>query len=83
MDEKMLAMFKEKERQNRFTTYNHIEMVMIEQDHAIFRLNICIVQNIMNNFPVYKEVLPEAFFCSEIFCSFVVVHLTYYNTTDR
>ena len=23
------------------TAYNHIEMVMIEQDHAIFRLNIC------------------------------------------
>ena len=41
MDEKMLAMFKEKEQQNRFTAYNHIEMVMIEQDHAIFRLNIC------------------------------------------
>ena len=38
---KMLAMFKEKEQQNRFTAYNHIEMVMIEQDHAIFRLNIC------------------------------------------
>lgn len=36
MDEKMLAMFKEKEQQNRFTAYNHIEMVMIEQDHAIF-----------------------------------------------
>ena len=41
MDEKMLAMFKEKEQQNRFTAYNHIEMDMIEQDHAIFRLNIC------------------------------------------
>ena len=40
MDEKMLAMFKEKEQQNRFTAYNHIEIVLHEHDQAILRLKI-------------------------------------------
>ena len=40
MDEKMLEAFREKERENLFITYNHIEMVQIEPDHAVFRLNI-------------------------------------------
>lgn len=40
MDEITIEMFKDKERKNLFATYNHIEMVMVEEDHAVFRLNI-------------------------------------------
>ena len=40
MDESTIEMFKDKERKNLFATYNHIEMVMVEEDHAVFRLNI-------------------------------------------
>lgn len=40
MDQRSFEQFREKERNNRFATYNHIEMVLIEEDHAIFRLNI-------------------------------------------
>lgn len=40
MEQKVLDKFREKEQANRFVTYNHIEMVLIEEDHAIFRLNI-------------------------------------------
>ena len=40
MDEITIEMFKDKERKNLFATYNHIEMVMGEEDHAVFRLNI-------------------------------------------
>ena len=39
MDEITIEMFKDKERKNLFATYNHIEMVMVEEDHAVFRLN--------------------------------------------
>ena len=31
---------RETERMNQFAVYNHIEMVEVEPDHAIFRLNI-------------------------------------------
>lgn len=42
MDEKVLfAYLKEKEAANRFTAYNHIELVLAEPDHVIFRLDIC------------------------------------------
>ena len=40
MDQKTLELFKEKERENRFVVYNHIEMVLMEEDHAVFRLTI-------------------------------------------
>ena len=40
MGEITIEMFKDKERKNLFATYNHIEMVMVEEDHAVFRLNI-------------------------------------------
>ena len=40
MDESTIDMFKDKERKNLLATYNHIEMVMVEEDHAVFRLNI-------------------------------------------
>ena len=40
MDEITIEMFKDKERKNLFATYNQIEMVMVEEDHAVFRLNI-------------------------------------------
>lgn len=40
MEQTVLDQFKKKEQANRFVTYNHIEMVLIEEDHAIFRLNI-------------------------------------------
>lgn len=40
MEQTILDQFKKKEQANRFVTYNHIEMVLIEEDHAIFRLNI-------------------------------------------
>ena len=40
MDEAIMKMLKEKEQKNLFVTYNHIELVMVEDDHAVFRLNI-------------------------------------------
>ena len=40
MDQKTLELFKEKERENRFVVYNHIEMALMEEDHAVFRLVI-------------------------------------------
>ena len=40
MHQRTIEMFKDKERKNLFATYNHIEMVMVEEDHAVFRLNI-------------------------------------------
>lgn len=40
MNEQELRQFAEKEEANRFATYNHIEMVEVEPDHAVFRLNI-------------------------------------------
>lgn len=41
MSENMMEMLKRIEKANPFTQYNHIEMVLAEPDHAIFRLNIC------------------------------------------
>ena len=40
MDQKELEWLKEQERKNGFTVYNHIEMVLAEPDHAVFRLHI-------------------------------------------
>ena len=40
MDQKELERLKEQERKNGFAVYNHIEMVLAERDHAIYRLNI-------------------------------------------
>ena len=40
MDQKLEEMFRQKEHDNRFATYNHIEMVLVEPDHAVFCLNI-------------------------------------------
>ena len=40
MDQELFERFKKKEQENRFTAYNHIELVMAEADHAVFRLNI-------------------------------------------
>ena len=40
MDQNELKQLKEKERQNTFAVYNHVEMVCVEPDHAVFRLNI-------------------------------------------
>lgn len=40
MDRIELERLKEQEQKNGFTVYNHIEMVLAERDHAVFRLNI-------------------------------------------
>ena len=40
MDQKELERLKGLEQKNGFTVYNHIEMVLAERDHAIYRLNI-------------------------------------------
>ena len=40
MDQKELERLKGLEKKNGFTVYNHIEMVLAERDHAIYRLNI-------------------------------------------
>ena len=40
MDQKELEELKKKEQSNSFAVYNHIEMVLAERDHAVFRLNI-------------------------------------------
>ena len=40
MDQQELERLKKQERENGFTVYNHIEMVLAERDHAVFRLNI-------------------------------------------
>ena len=40
MDQRELEELKKKERANSFAVYNHVEMVLAERDHAVFRLNI-------------------------------------------
>lgn len=38
--ENLEAVMKEKERKNTFATYNHIEMVSVDEQHAEFRMRI-------------------------------------------
>ena len=40
MDQKELEELMKKERANSFAVYNHMEIVLAEQDHAVFRLTI-------------------------------------------
>lgn len=40
MDQKELEELMKKERANSFAVYNHMEIVLAERDHAVFRLTI-------------------------------------------
>ena len=40
MDQKELEEMMKRERANSFAVYNHMEIVLAEQDHAVFRLTI-------------------------------------------
>ena len=40
MDQNILDYLHETKKHDRFAAYNGIEVVMVEQDHAVFRLNI-------------------------------------------